>query len=83
MLTEWRALEHGIDEPPRAIYMVGDNPESDIRGANLHGWDSILVRTGVYKDDHGEPKYKPTTIVDNVLAGVQWAIDREAKRGGF
>lgn len=83
VLTEWRALEHGIDEPPRAIYMVGDNPESDIRGANLHGWDSILVRTGVYKDAGGEPKYKPTVIVDNVLAGVQWAIEREAKRGGF
>lgn len=82
-MTEWRALEHGIDEPPRSIYMVGDNPESDIRGANLHGWDSILVRTGVYKDEHGDPKYKPTVTVDNVLAGVRWAIEREEKRGGF
>lgn len=63
--------------------MVGDNPESDIRGANLHGWDSILVRTGVYKDDQGEPKYKPTTIVDDVLAGVHWAMKREADKGGF
>jgi len=33
------------------FYMIGDNPESDIAGANGVGWTSILVRTGVYKDD--------------------------------
>lgn len=83
ILTEWRAIEHGIDEPPRHIYMVGDNPESDIRGANMHGWDSILVKTGVFNEKQGEPKYKPTVIVENVLEGVKWAMAREEKIGGF
>ena len=28
--------------------MIGDNPESDIAGANAKGWTSILVKTGVF-----------------------------------
>ncbi|ORY73659.1 HAD-like domain-containing protein [Protomyces lactucae-debilis] len=83
LLTEWRALEHGIEEPPRHIYMVGDNPESDIRGANMAGWESLLVLTGVYKEEQGPPKYKPTTIQKDVLEAVKWAIEREEKIGGF
>eukprot|EP00892_Ulva_mutabilis_P008659 jgi/Ulvmu1/6165/UM028_0021.1 len=33
------------------IYMVGDNPEVDVRGANDagHPWRSVLVRTGVFR----------------------------------
>ncbi|KAJ5239643.1 hypothetical protein N7468_004262 [Penicillium chermesinum] len=64
--------------PLQQVYMVGDNPESDIRGANSyrspHGssWKSILVRTGVYPG--GEPAYVPTTIADNVQKGVHWAL---------
>ena len=30
------------------FYMIGDNPSSDIRGANDSGWISILVRTGMF-----------------------------------
>jgi len=26
------------------FYMIGDNPKSDIKGANDHNWISILVR---------------------------------------
>lgn len=55
--------------PPRieTVYMVGDNPESDIRGANgmakladessspendaLPGWAGCLVKTGVWSED--------------------------------
>lgn len=59
-------------------YMVGDNPASDIAGANAHGWSSILVRTGVFHDTHGEkPSYQPTVIVDDVEKGVEWAIGKE------
>ncbi|KAE8148721.1 aspartyl-tRNA synthetase [Aspergillus avenaceus] len=55
--------------PLRNVYMIGDNPESDIQGANTyrspHGsqWHSLLVRTGVYGG--GEPTWVPETIVDN------------------
>lgn len=67
-------------EPLRTVYMVGDNPESDIRGANSYvsqskvDWQSILVRSGVYSG--GEPKWKPRTIVDGVRDAVQWGLER-------
>jgi len=35
------------DQTKHAIsnfYMIGDNPKSDIKGANAQGWISILVR---------------------------------------
>lgn len=71
-------------QPLDRVYMVGDNPESDIRGANEYvsprgtEWASILVRTGVWsKDRDGEPKYKPTVIVDDVKSAVEWAVERE------
>lgn len=56
--------------------MIGDNPDSDIAGANAAGWRSILVRGGVYKGS-GPPKHEPTTIQDDSYAGVQWALAQE------
>ncbi|KAL8783716.1 MAG: hypothetical protein Q9195_009301 [Heterodermia aff. obscurata] len=60
------------------VYMVGDNPASDILGANDYqspsgtSWNSILVKTGVYKS--GKPEYEPKAIVPDVTAAVQWAL---------
>jgi len=61
--------------------MVGDNPESDIRGANdfksEHGtqWTSVLVETGVFRKGI-TPKYKPNVVVKDVLSGVKWALEQ-------
>jgi len=33
------------------FYMIGDNPQSDIAGANAKGWVSILVKTGVFNPE--------------------------------
>jgi HAD superfamily hydrolase (TIGR01456 family) len=66
----------------KRVYMVGDNPESDIRGANQfqshHGteWASILVKTGVYRAG-SVPAHQPKAIVDDVLAAVKWALREE------
>jgi HAD superfamily hydrolase (TIGR01456 family) len=75
------AAEEATASPLRRVYMVGDNPESDIRGANNyespHGidWVSLLVRTGVYQDRPGhKPAYEPRAIVDDVRAAVQYAL---------
>lgn len=63
----------------KKVYMVGDNPESDIKGGNDYGWETILVRTGVYKDRDFEsnPKLaRPTLgIFDNVWDGVSAALE--------
>jgi HAD superfamily hydrolase (TIGR01456 family) len=64
------------------VFMVGDNPESDIRGANMFEspngtkWDSILVKTGVYRDGT-VPKYEPKALVDDVLSAVKWALVKQ------
>ncbi|KAF8342349.1 HAD-like domain-containing protein [Cantharellus anzutake] len=56
------------------VFMVGDNPESDIAGANAAGWCSLLVKTGVYDSDGAPPKHTPTAIVNDVEEAVQWAV---------
>lgn len=71
--------------PLRRVYMIGDNPESDIRGANEFApddgteWVSILVRTGVWKETPAEkePRYRPAVIVDDVVDAVVWALRNE------
>jgi HAD superfamily hydrolase (TIGR01456 family) len=68
------------------VFMVGDNPESDIRGANdfnsSHGtdWTSILVKTGVFQEGT-KPAYKPRVVVNDVLEAVKWALHQEGWNG--
>ncbi|KAL8746261.1 MAG: hypothetical protein Q9190_001687 [Brigantiaea leucoxantha] len=76
--------------PLKRVYMIGDNPESDIRGGNEYRssrgtkWHTILVRSGVYDDDNGQskklPAYKPDVTVDGVSDAVEWALAREGAR---
>ncbi|KAL0956224.1 hypothetical protein HGRIS_002380 [Hohenbuehelia grisea] len=61
--------------PP--VYMVGDNPESDIAGANAAHWPSVLVGTGVYDPQQGPPSHPPTHMADDVESAVLWAMSRE------
>lgn len=62
------------------IYMVGDNPESDIAGANAAGWSSVLVHTGVYDPQQGPPAHEPTHQARDVEEAVKWAIERELSK---
>ncbi|KAK2808944.1 hypothetical protein FQN50_004217 [Emmonsiellopsis sp. PD_5] len=65
-------------EPLKDVYMIGDNPESDIRGANSYKsplgtkWNSVLVNSGVYSG--GQPAWPPKVIVDGVKDAVEWAM---------
>jgi HAD superfamily hydrolase (TIGR01456 family) len=78
----------GLNEPLRRVYMVGDNPESDIKGANGYRspfgsvWQSILVRTGVWREGmelrESEGK-RPTVVVDDVGEAVRWAVEDAEK----
>lgn len=80
---------HGAGRLER-VYMVGDNPESDIAGANTyqseHGtdWESILVKTGVWTADRGgelKGVFKPHVIVSDVKEAVRTALEREGWKG--
>ena len=48
------------------IYMIGDNPKSDIKGANMKGWVSILVKTGVFKGPENDAENPATHIVEDL-----------------
>jgi HAD superfamily hydrolase (TIGR01456 family) len=71
--------------PLKRVFMVGDNPESDIRGANTFQspvgaeWSSILVRSGVYNG--GESAWKPNVVVDDIWGAVQWALKQSKWEG--
>ena len=59
------------------IYMVGDNPEADIAGANRAGapWHSILVESGVFAPRLGalnDPRHPAKTVVPTVLDAVEF-----------
>ncbi|OTB09086.1 hypothetical protein M426DRAFT_51357 [Hypoxylon sp. CI-4A] len=64
------------------VYMIGDNPESDIVGANSYksrfgiDWKSVLVETGVYVPG-SVPKHRPTHTASNVEEAVIWALEGE------
>ncbi|KAK9463230.1 HAD-like domain-containing protein [Lipomyces oligophaga] len=77
-LNEWRKSAFGYTEDVQRVYMVGDNPASDIRGGNSYGWSTLLVKTGVYQEgDHLDAKSKPRATVANVLEAVLYAIEHE------
>lgn len=97
-LREQACFAHGkkAAKALQYVYMVGDNPESDIRGANLMKsrnyshelqsmkWRSCLVRTGVWKDrdELVIANRRPNAIRDDVKGAVEWALKQEchAKR---
>ncbi|KAH7462535.1 hypothetical protein KRP22_004956 [Phytophthora ramorum] len=68
----------GKTEPLKHMYGIGDNPLSDIQGANNAGeeWTSVLVRTGIY-DGSKEPEHKPDVIVDGVYEAIKHIYKRE------
>ncbi|GAA5897469.1 uncharacterized protein JCM6883_006710 [Sporobolomyces salmoneus] len=62
------------------VYMIGDNPLSDIAGANAFGWESILLKTGVFRGTKKEEAtHVPTVLKEDVWEGVKWALEREGE----
>ncbi len=64
------------------VYMIGDNPESDIRGANGAGWVSCLVRTGIgarVDVDALPVEDRPRLVFPTVVEAVQHIIDEVSR----
>lgn len=66
------------------IYAIGDNPSSDVRGANNRGapWRSVLVRTGNFPANADvqslPPADTPNIVVDDVDAAVRHALEESS-----
>jgi ribonucleotide monophosphatase NagD (HAD superfamily) len=65
------------------FYMIGDNPRSDIEGANKKGWISILVKTGVFDpnaatSENGNDRENPASyVVADMQAAVELVFELE------
>ena len=61
------------------VYMIGDNPHADIRGANNAGdlWRSVLVRTGVFSGAANDPLDPADFVFDNVGEAVSNILEHE------
>ncbi|KAF9935898.1 hypothetical protein BGZ67_002883 [Mortierella alpina] len=81
LLDKIAPLQAGLDGQPskRTVYAVGDNPYADIAGANGYGWNSVLVKTGVYmpKGFENHHLHPATAVVDHVEDAVRWIIAKE------
>ncbi|XP_057451406.1 uncharacterized protein YKR070W [Lotus japonicus] len=64
----------------QTLYMIGDNPAVDIRGAQQtgHPWFSILTRTGVFKGKENHDKFPADLVVDTVEEAVDFILTRES-----
>lgn len=52
--------------------MIGDNPESDISGANkTEGWKSVLVRTGVFRGEDNDKEFPADYVVDDIKEAIK------------
>lgn len=69
------ALE-ALDAEPAMTWMVGDDHEADIRGAQVCGLKTILVRTGKFRPDSLERSgVTPDAILNSIAALPDW-VDR-------
>ena len=66
-----------IDVRDKKILCIGDNLNTDIKGANLQNYDSLLISGGIHKkeiQDHGAESVskKYETIVNFIQSELEW-----------
>ena len=87
LMQQLDKLGYDAKSPPHRIYAVGDNPSSDMRGANGRGgpWRSVLVQTGNFSPSDNIESLpdtdRPHIVVANVFEAVQhgWKDAHENK----
>jgi HAD superfamily hydrolase (TIGR01458 family) len=71
------ALE-ALDADPERTWMVGDDIDADIGGAQGFGMKTILVRTGKFRQDElDRAATVPDVVVDSIADLPQWLEDHE------
>jgi ribonucleotide monophosphatase NagD (HAD superfamily) len=88
ILQEWHKKVNGEEARKiDVVYMIGDNPASDIQGTmnykSRYGaeWKSVLVESGVYtKEERRRPQYEPTAFAHTVRDAVELVLKVEGWR---
>jgi HAD superfamily hydrolase (TIGR01458 family) len=69
----FEAALRALDADPSLTWMVGDDIESDIAGAQAHGMRTVLVRTGKFRPDAVEAtRVRPDGIVSSIAQLPDW-----------
>jgi HAD superfamily hydrolase (TIGR01458 family) len=62
-----------LDADPELAWMVGDDLESDVPGAQALGMKTVLVRTGKFRPDAVEAsRVRPNAIVSSIAQLPDW-----------
>ena len=78
VLKSWMEEIHNEHKLPKNVYMVGDNPASDIVGGNMYGWNTCLVRTGVFQGGDNDTENPANFgVFPNVLEAVKAVVRKE------
>jgi HAD superfamily hydrolase (TIGR01458 family) len=76
--TYFLAALEAVDADPELTWMVGDDVEADIGGAQKHGMKTALVRTGKFRPDAVErSRIMPDAILSSVADLPEW-LERSA-----
>jgi HAD superfamily hydrolase (TIGR01458 family) len=69
----FEAALQALDAEPNMTWMVGDDIDADIRGAQAHGMKTILVRTGKFRPDAVEAsRVRPDGIISSIAQLPEW-----------
>jgi len=69
----FEAALKALDADARMTWMVGDDVEADITGAQAHGMRTILVRTGKFRPDAVEAtQVRPDGIISSIAQLPDW-----------
>ena len=70
-----RRLQNISASPLHSVWMVGDNHETDILGASRASWNSVLVKTGVWR---GKAQHSATAVQDSAADALTYILRAEA-----
>ena len=77
----FQAAIDAIDSDPELTWMVGDDLEGDIVGAQAIGMRTVLVRTGKFRpDDLEHTSVSPDGIVSSIAQLPDWLEDGTGDR---
>jgi HAD superfamily hydrolase (TIGR01458 family) len=72
----FEAALQALDADANLTWMVGDDIESDIVGAQAHGMKTVLVRTGKFRPDAVEAaRVRPDGIISSIAQLPEWLED--------
>jgi phospholysine phosphohistidine inorganic pyrophosphate phosphatase len=72
----FEAALKALDADAGMTWMVGDDIETDIAGAQAHGMRTVLVRTGKFRPDTVEAsRMRPDGIISSIAQLPEWLED--------